>query len=233
MLKRALPLLALTLSACATAAHADPAATKTGIPLDQPWKQQLYAYAQQNVVHSIWGIAHSERNYQVAMELARQEGLAVDSDVLFAAAFLHDIGAIEPFRIPGVEHATRSVQIMEPLLRSYGKPEAMIAKVREAILAHMYDADVAPQIPEARVFHDADTLDFLGSIGLVRIVGLTDRHGWAPNLPGGIATLTEWMDELPHDLVTAAAKRMAGARIAELRKIIESLDPYTFSGAAL
>jgi len=207
--------------------------TKTGIPLDTQWKQTLYAYAEQNVRHSIWGIAHSERNYQVAVELAERERLSVDRDVLFAAAFLHDIGAIEPFRVKGVEHATRSVQVAEPLLKSYGLPDTKIAKIREAILAHMYDADLSPKIAEAIVFHDADTLDFLGTIGLVRIVGLTDRHDWAPDLAGGIQTLEGWTLELPGKLVTKSARILAERRIKELKKIIASLRPYTFSGAAL
>ena len=207
--------------------------TKTGISLDSEWKRALYAYAEMNVRHSIWGTAHSERNYQVAIQLASNERLQVDKDVLFAAAFLHDIGAIEAFRLKGVEHAARSVQVAEPLLRSYGLPDAKITKIREAILAHMYDADWAPKSPEAVVFHDADALDFLGSIGLVRIVGLTDRHGWAPNLVGAIQTLGGWTKELPKKLVTRSAKKLAEKRITELNKIIDSIKLETFSGAVL
>jgi len=207
--------------------------TRTGILLDAKWKQQVYAFAEKNVHHSIWGLAHSERNYQVAMKLALLEKLSVDSDVLFVAAFLHDIGAIEPFRAKGVEHATRSVQVVEPLLKSYGLSEEKIAKIREAILGHMYDADLAPKGNEAIVFHDADTLDFLGSIGLVRIVGLTDRHDWAPNLPGAIITLRTWSKVLPQKLITASAKRMAKERIVEMTRIMDSLAPYTFSETVL
>lgn len=164
-------------------------ATQGGILLDTKWKHELYEYAKTNVKHSIWGIAHSERDYNLAIRLASQEKLTVDKDVLFAAAFLHDIGAIEPFRINGVDHATRSAEIMEPLLKSYGLSDAMISNVREAILAHMFNADVAPKGNETIVFHDADTLDFLGDVGVVRIAGLSDRHRWAPNLEGAIQTL--------------------------------------------
>ncbi len=60
------------------------------------------------------------------------------------------------------------------------------------------DTKWKPKSPEAIVFHDADTLDFLGTIGLVRIVGLTDHHGWTPNLPGAIDTLKGWTHELPY-----------------------------------
>lgn len=229
---RSVLLLTLGLTSCATLATGT-ATTKTGIPLDAPWKVSLHEFAEKNVRHSIWGMAHSERNYQVAVTLAAEEGLPVDKDVLFAAAFLHDIGAIEPFRIPGVEHATRSVQIMEPLLKSYGVSGDKIAKVRETILGHMYNTEAPPKIAEATLFHDADTLDFLGSIGLVRIAGLTDRHGWAPTLPGAIETLHEFMREIPDTLFSRSAKAMAVTRSAELKGILDSLKPYTFDGLAL
>jgi len=218
---------------CWTALAGSPNSTKTGIRLDTKWKQQVYSFAEQNVRHSIWGIAHSERNYQFAVDLASHEKLSIDKDILFAAAFLHDIGAIEPFRIQGVEHATRSVQVMEPLLKSFGLSDEKISKVREAILGHMYNAELIPEGLEAVLFHDADTLDFLGSIGLVRIVGLTDRHAWAPTLPGAIETLQGWTEELPRKLITQSAKVIAKKRIAELKGVMTSLQQYTFSGAAL
>ncbi len=97
----------------------------------------------------------------------------------------------------------------------------------------MYDAEQISKAPETLLFHDADTLDFLGSIGLVRIAGLTDRHGWASTLPGGIETLSGWMTELPEKLFTRSAKIAAAKRIGELKVIFKSLKHYTFSGAAL
>src|SRR4051794_24241258 len=70
------------------AANADE--TSTGIPLDTQWKQQIYDFALKNVKHPAWGIAHSERNYQLTKTLAAAEHIALDLDVLFASAFLHD-----------------------------------------------------------------------------------------------------------------------------------------------
>jgi len=201
--------------------------TQGGIPLEVKWKHDLYDYAKANVKHSIWGLAHSERNYSLAIKLAEREKLAVDKDVLFAAAFLHDIGAIEPFRVQGLDHAKRSVQLMEPLLKSYGLDDKMIAKVRETILAHMYDAELTPHGNEAVVFHDADALDFLGDVGVVRIVGLTDHHAWAPNLVGALETLQGWERELPTKLFTHSAKEVSKQRIEEMNKFFKILKNYS------
>ena len=207
--------------------------TQTGIPLDAPWKIEVYKFAKKNVVHSIWGIAHSERNFQISKQIGDKEGVKFNKDVLFAAAFLHDIGAIEPFRIKGIEHATRSIQVAEPLLQSYGLNQIFIEQVKEAILGHMYDAELKAKSIEAQLFHDADTLDFLGNIGVVRIVGLTDHHAWAPNLYGAIDTLQGWTHVLPGTLFTLHGKEMAELRIKEMNAFLSTLNPYTFSGKAL
>lgn len=73
--------------------------------LDTEWKQKVYDYVLINVKHSAWGIAHSERDYKISIEFAEQEGVKIDTDVLFASAFLHDIGTIDPFKKPDVEHS--------------------------------------------------------------------------------------------------------------------------------
>lgn len=100
----------------------DPDQTSTGIALDTEWKKKVFAYAQKNVVHPSWGIMHSERDYQITKKLAADSKITLDLDVLFAAAFLHDLGGIGQFQAEGVDHAVRSVQLVEPLLREWGFP---------------------------------------------------------------------------------------------------------------
>jgi len=220
--------------ALAVAARAGVPVTESGIPLDADWKVKTYEFATRNAVHVAWGRAHSERNYLLSLVLAESEGWKVDEDVLFAAAFFHDIGAIAPFRKEGVEHEPRSVEVMLPLLRSYGFPERKLAAVRDVVLEHMYYHESAPRSRESKVFHDADALDFLGEIGIVRIVALSSiGHAWAPDLPGAIHTLQGWMGELPPKLATESAKRLASARIAGMLPFFQALDTQTLNGKAL
>src|SRR5262245_59480269 len=96
--------------------------TLAAIPLDAQWKEEIYSFARRELKHPAWGWTHSERDYLLALELAAGEHWAVDKDVLFAAAFTHDIGAIGDFQKDGVDHAVRSVEIAEPLLREAGFP---------------------------------------------------------------------------------------------------------------
>jgi uncharacterized protein len=205
---------------------AQPVRTVTGIPLDAPWKQKLYAFARGELKHPAWGWTHSERDYLTASEIAAEEHLAIDTDVLFAAAFTHDIGAIGDFQKEGVDHAVRSVELAEPLLREAGFPAEKLPAVREAILGHMHDK-IPGSRSESVVLHDADTLDFLGTVGVARRLAVT---GTATDYAGGVARIGEFADKLPGRLVTPTAKAMAAPRVAEMRRFLDQLAEETRNG---
>lgn len=202
------------------------AASLTGIPLDAPWTQKVYAFAREELKHPAWGWTHSERNYLLATEIAAKEGLAIDTDVLFAAAFTHDIGAIGGFQKVGVDHAVRSVELAEPLLREVGFPEAKLPAVREAILGHMHDKQPGSR-NEAIVLHDADTLDFLGTVGVARRLAVT---GDATDYAGGLARISDFAERLPGRLATRTAMSMALRRVEEMREFLDRLKMETADG---
>ena len=201
-------------------------ATPAGIPLDSPWRRAVYEQAHDHFRHPGWGWRHSERNYLLAMAVADAEGLTVDADVLFAAAFLHDWGGIEPFASPGVDHAVRSVQLAEPFLTGAGFPMEKFPAVRAAILGHMYDKE--PEGPEAFVLHDADALDFLGALGAARMLAAT---GDAPDYDLALRRIERFAVDIPPRLKTAAAREMAGPRVAAMNSFLDGLAHETPDGA--
>ena len=217
---------AAPVTAAESAERSAATATLTGISLDAAWKAKLYAFAREKLRHPAWGWTHSERDYQLAKDVAAKEGLAIDNDVLFAAAFLHDIGAVGEFQKEGVDHAERSVEIAEPMLRELGFPMAKWPAVRAAILGHMYD-EPAGDGAVGIVLHDADTLDFLGTVGVARRLSVTGR---ATDYAGGLARIREFADQLPSRLVTAAAKAMAATRVAQMRRFLQELESQTHGG---
>ena len=112
-----------------------------------------------------------------------------------------------------------------------GFPAAKVAAVQDAVKNHMYyRADAGG--PEAIVLHDADTLDFLGSVGIARIFSLTTRHRWATDLATAVKTIEGFNADLPSKLMTNAAKKLAPARVAESRAFLESLRGETEEGRA-
>ncbi len=206
--------------------------TASGIALDTPWKTAVYKFSREKLQHPSWGIAHCERNYQLAMSLALHEKLTVDADVLFAAAFLHDIGVFTPYRKDGVDHTERAAQVAEEILKTAGFPMAKFSRVQEAMRSHMFYSEVGHSA-EARVFHDADTLDFLGAIGVARILAVTGNHRWAPTLADAAATLEKFQKELPGKLFTQAAKTEAQQRVVEMEQFLKALRARTHGGKAI
>jgi uncharacterized protein len=200
-----------------------------GIALSSPWRHTVYAYARGKLLHPAWGWRHSERDFLLARQIAREEGLAIDEDVLFAAAFLHDSGAVPPFAKEGVDHAARSAELAGPMLRKAGFPMAKYPAVRAAILGHMFDKDSGDGA-EARALHDADSLDFLGATGIARRLSVT---GTAPDMDAVMARLQSVYEGIPGRLVTATARRMAIPRLIAMKSFFDQLKRETPGRAPL
>lgn len=211
-------------------AVAQPAQTATGIPLDAPWKVTIYDLARSKFHHPAWGWQHSERNYRIALELAQGDGLHVDTDVLFAAAFLHDMAAFMPCSDPKLEHGECAARQSGAILRAAGFPMEKFPAVQAAERGHMYYSNPGTQ-PEAIVLHDADSLDFLGAIGAARMISLTGAN--AESFAGAVKTLRSFLRDIPPRLITKTAQQMGAQRAAELERFLDALQVETFDGKAM
>src|ERR1700736_2606594 len=165
----------------ALAASQPPAADSPG------WRTVISKFAQEHFKNPAWGYSHCQRDYQMARELAAADHVALDDDVLYAAAYLHDMAAFEPWEKSSVDHADQAAAIVDTVLKNTGFPIKKIEAVRGAIRTHMYDRN--PVGPEALYLHDADALDWLGAIGVARIFGLVDPMGGSPDGPAVIKML--------------------------------------------
>lgn len=193
----------------------------TGISLDAPWKVTIYHLAQTTFVHPAWGWQHSERNYNIGVRLAKEDGLRIDTDVLFAAAFLHDMAAFKPCADAKMEHGDCAAIESEAVLRDAGFPMRKFAAVQAAERTHMYYRDPGA-FPEAIVLHDADSLDFLGDVGATRLIALTGAK--APSFAPAVKQLQQLLAAIPSHLVTKAARRIGAERASELRAFLTALQ---------
>jgi len=203
-----------TVAATTVAAHAQAPA---------PWRDKVSSFMAANMQHTAWGVSHGDRDYHLALEIARRDQLTVDDDVLFAAAMLHDIAAFPPWAKAGVDHGDRAAEVLPDSLKAWGFPESKIARVQQAVSHHMYYHTVG-EGTEAAVLRDADTLDFLGWEGITRVLSLTTRHRWATDVATAVATIRRNADELPPKLSTRAGQAMAAPRVAAMRTYLAGLD---------
>jgi uncharacterized protein len=200
--------------------------TVSGIPLDAPWKVTVYNLARTSFTHPAWGWQHSERNYQIAMELAKGDGLTVDTDVLFAACMLHDMAAFPPYQAKG-EHGDVAARESESILRDAGFPMGKFPSVQAAMRGHMYYSNPGSD-PNAIVLHDADSLDFLGAIGAVRMISLTGAS--ASSAAAAIKSLRSFIRDIPPKLITKTAQRIGAQRTAELQAFLDTYQRESFDG---
>ncbi len=182
------------------------------------WRTAVDLRAESDFQHPSWGIRHSGRNYALAWQLARAEGLTIDDDILFAAAYLHDWGGLEPFEVEGVPHQERSVELAEPFLRDAGFPMEKWPAVRDAILGHVPGG--RPTTPEGIVLHDADLLDFMGAEGIARFLAAPSDE---PTVDQGLSYIEDFGLTLGDRLITDEARRIAEPRLAYMRGFLEQL----------
>jgi uncharacterized protein len=220
-MRPSLKLLPLLFLACApaTAAHRPPPGE---------WRDHIRAFAEAHLQHTAWGPAHGRRDYAMTMALAKAEGIAVDTDALYAAAYLHDMGGLPPYAIPGVDHGDRGIQVVDTVLREAGFPMEKSALVKEIIDHHQYYRP-PDTVAVGILFRDADILDFMGAIDVARIVSLTARENFTPDLPHAIDVVRQQLHDMPGRLQTAAAKREGQRRALEMQQFLDALAQETDS----
>jgi HD superfamily phosphodiesterase len=190
-------------------------------PAANDWRASIRTLAAKHFRNPAWGYSHCQRDYALARELAASDHVALDDDVLFAAAYLHDMAAFKPWEKPKLDHSDVAADIVGTVLQGTGFPMAKIDAVRGAIRTHMYYRD--PVGPEALYLHDADALDWLGTIGIARVTALVDPEGGDPDGPKAVKMLEDNLRNVPARVFSPAGKAMVPARRAELVTYLKDL----------
>lgn len=110
------------------------------------------------------GWQHVQRVYHLAQRIAGEEG--ADTLITGLAALLHDLGRL--VHREGMSHAALSVEEARDILARYPLEQRQVEGVLHAIEAHSFSQGIEPYTLEARVLRDADRLDALGAVGILR-----------------------------------------------------------------
>lgn len=119
---------------------------------------------------------HIFRVVRNAYKIAKEEQ-KVDYDILIAACLLHDISLDSH---PIQNHNITSASKAEPLLQKANFFKEKIILIKQAIIKHYrmknLDEDISTFSVEEKILCDADRLDSLGSVGLVRMIFFSQKQ---------------------------------------------------------
>ncbi|WP_119066031.1 HD domain-containing protein [Rubrobacter indicoceani] len=177
--------------------------------------------------HPVWGYSHCLRVYELAKDLARDEGLEYNGEVLYLAALLHDIGLYRAYNLrEAADHAERSASVAGRILRDADHPAPATRLVVEAIRAHQPGSRPAPSA-ESTLLNDAICLDYLGSIGMGRILAMVGSEEDVPDLRTAVSHAEGLRRSLPGTLNLEASRYLAEERVLETDSFIETLRHST------
>lgn len=185
------------------------------------WRVTVSHFAAEHFKNPAWGFSHCQRDYALARALAASDHVVLDDDVLYAAAYLHDMAAFPPWANDQLDHSDIGADQVDSLLKDTGFPMSKIDGVRGAIRTHMFYRD--PQQPEALYLHDADALDWLGAIGVARIIALVDPNGGDPTGPKSIKMIEDNLAAVPTRVLSPAGKALLPLRRAETERFLDEL----------
>ena len=189
------------------------------------WRDKVTAFAAENFKQPAWGFSHSQRDYDLAKSLAAADHVTLDDDVIFAAAYLHDMAAFDKWADEKKEHGAVAAEKIDLVLGGTDFPKAKLDAVREACRGHMFDQPA--KSAEARYLHDADALDWLGAIGVARLIALVDPKGGKPTGPDIVKGIEMNMKNVPKGVLTPAGKARVAPLLAEEKNFLDALKRET------
>jgi len=174
--------------------------------------------------------SHQPRLYALTREIAGNITPAptYDDDVVFAAAFLHDLGVFIGHRPEDSEqlkqwnHVAYTCEQAPAILIRCKFPMEKIEAVLACILEHQPHDN--PQSFEATLLRDADILEQLGAIGILRTAAKLGSDTRFHRFSDVRNSLRRALDTLPTQIHLDATRKLAAPRIAALQSFLTSLE---------
>jgi uncharacterized protein len=193
------------------------------------WREELVTLIAHEA-RPVHKIGHQARLYALTVEIAAGFDLprAYDDDVVFAAAFLHDLGVFVGHRpedraaLAQWDHVSYAAERAPEILASIGFPLEKVAAVVACIREHQPQDE--PQTLEAALLRDADILEQLGAIAVFRTASKLGTDTRFATFTEARNALRKAAEELPEKLLLRAARPLAAPKIAMLVTFLDALD---------
>jgi uncharacterized protein len=179
--------------------------------------------------------AHVGRVAATAKKLC--EGANVNPEVVLAGVYCHDLINLPKDHPDRKNASTLSAQEAGPLLRDAGFTHEEIETIKICIIQHSFSKGDKPSIPESAIVQDADRLDALGAIGILRCAAVnTQMKSAFYDALDPLAQNRELDDEkfmldhyyvklfsLPEKMNTPQGKSLAYKRVNFMKSFLEEL----------
>lgn len=162
-----------------------------------------------------WGINHTRRLLHLVSIIG--EGQQYNSDAVWLAAHLHDWGAYAKWAQKDVDHALRSGQVAETFLAERGCAGDLIELVLECIKLH--HSGGSNRSFESILLSDADALDFLGVVGVLRDFSKNPR-----DLRKAYEVTKKRREKLPGLICLDKSKGIAVERIRQMDELLARFE---------
>jgi uncharacterized protein len=175
-------------------------------------------------------LGHQPRLYALTQLVGH--GMSYDDDVVYAAAWLHDLGVFighrpeDPKLLSGWDNVTYAMQQAPAALLRSGFPTTKVAQVVEVIRTHQ--PHLSPTTLEGTILRDADILEQLGAIGIMRVVAKIGRDTRYPTFTDAATTLSKSLEDLPGKIQLDTAKKLAQSRISLLQAFLNELNEEAY-----
>jgi uncharacterized protein len=163
-----------------------------------------------------WGINHTRRLLELIAIIG--EGQQYNSEAVWVAAHLHDWGAYPAWAQKDVDHAARSVQVAEAFLTERDCPEDLKALVSECIALH-HTGERTNRSMESILLFDADVLDFLGVVGVLRDFSKNPKE-----MRKAFDTIQKRRAKLPGMIVLDKSKEIAALRLIQMDALLATFE---------
>lgn len=144
-----------------------------------------------------------------------------DMEVLIAGALLHDVGVVIDRKKHYLMGRTRAAEI----LKASGFPEEKIDAALHVLEAHSRYGGPDPQTTEAKVGQDADALEYIGAIGILRTVvrGLNDGSysGKISDFPEYLRSILAKVEGTFH---TKKGEELGRSRLKYMKSFLECIE---------
>jgi uncharacterized protein len=193
------------------------------------YRDALSAYISVNA-KPVEKFGHQPRLYALACRVG--QGHQYDDDVVYAAAWLHDLGVFvghrpeDPVALARWDNVPYALEKSPAILESAGFPADKIPAVLEAMRTHQPNAD--PATMEGVILRDADILEQLGAIGILRTVCKVGRDTRFSTFTDAVDSLRRSLDRLPSQLRLETARALSAPKVTILRNFLDAVEKESF-----